>query len=91
MYEALNLKYDVLTKHNYKGLTVENFHRFLIKSVTIAAEERGTNHIFVPTSVEEGYAWNNELIDDTNMFRSTSAIGREFHFPSTSASILCKY
>ena len=51
MCQALNLNYNVLAKRNRKGLSVEHFHRFLNKSVTIAAEERGTNDIFVPASI----------------------------------------
>ena len=51
MCPALNLNYDFLAKHNHKGLSVEHFHCFLNKSVTIAVEERGTNDIFVPTSI----------------------------------------
>ena len=29
MWYALNLNYDVLTKHNHEGLTVEDLYRFL--------------------------------------------------------------
>ena len=56
MCQALNLNYDVLTKRNHNGLSIEYSHRFLNKSVTIAAEERGTNDIFVPTSIAAAYA-----------------------------------
>ena len=38
MCEALNLNHNVLMKRNNKGLTVEHFHRFLNKSITIASE-----------------------------------------------------
>ena len=55
MCQALNLNYDVLTKHNHKDLEVEHFHRFFNKSVTIAAENRGTNDVFVHTSGVVGY------------------------------------
>ena len=44
--KAFYLKHNVLTKHNHRGLTVESFHRFFNKSVTIPAEERDTNDIF---------------------------------------------
>ena len=46
MCEVLNLNYNIFAKRNHKGLSVEHFHRFLNKSVTIATEERGTNDIF---------------------------------------------
>ena len=56
MCKSLRLNYDVLAKRNHKSLTVEHFHRFLNKSVTIAAKERGTNDIFVPAEITTGYA-----------------------------------
>ena len=51
MCHALNLNYNIFAKRNHKGLSVENFHRFLNKSVTIAAEERVTTDIFVPVGI----------------------------------------
>ena len=81
MCDTLNLNYDVLAKRNHKGLTVEHFHRFLNNSITIAAEDRGTNDAFVPVDIAAGYAWNSAPIDDTNILRSIPAIGRELHFP----------
>ena len=53
--QALNLNYDVLAKRNHKGLSVEHFHRFLNKSVTIVEEERGTTDIFAPASIANAY------------------------------------
>ena len=67
MCQALNLNYDVLAKRNHKGISVEHFHRFLNKSVTIAVEKRGTNDIFVPASIASAYAWNSASIDDTDI------------------------
>ena len=81
MCQALNLNYDILAKRNHKGLSVEKFHRFLNKSVTIAAEERGTTNIFVPASIVAGYAWNSVPIGGTDILRSIPAIGRELKFP----------
>ena len=81
MCQALNLNYDVLAKHNHKDLSVEHFHRFLNKILTIAAEERGTNDIFVSTSIAAAYAWNSAPIDDTDIIRSVPAIGRVINFP----------
>ena len=43
MYQAFNLNYDIFTKWNHKGLSIEYFYHFLNKSVTIAVEERITN------------------------------------------------
>ena len=81
MCDALNLNYDVLAKRNHKGLTVEHFHRFLNKSITITAEDCGTNDVLVPAGIAVGYAWNSAPIDDTDIIRSIPAIGRELHFP----------
>ena len=52
-----------------------------MKSVTIAAEERGTNDIFVPTGITAGYAWNSVPIDGTDIIRSIPAISQELRFP----------
>ena len=81
MCRALNLNYNILAKSNYKGLSVEYFHRFLNKSVIVVAEERGTNDIFVPASIVAGYPWNNTPIDGTENIRSIPVIGRELYFP----------
>ena len=81
MCDDLNLNYDVLAKHNHKGINVEHFHRFLNKSNTIADEDCGTNDVFVPAGIAAGYAWNSAPIDGTDILRSIPAIGRELHFP----------
>ena len=81
MCDVLNLNYNVLAKRNHKGLTMEHFHHFLNKSITIAAEDRGTNNIFVPAGISTGYAWNNAPIDGTDILRIIPAIGRKLHFP----------
>ena len=69
MCEALNLNHDVFAKCNHEGLTTKHFHRFLNKSVTIAAEERVTNDIFVPVGITVGYTWNIAPIDGTDILR----------------------
>ena len=81
MCQALNLNYDVLAKRNHKELSVEHFHRFLNKSVTIAAKERGTNDIFVLASIAAVYAWNSVPIDGTDIIRSVPAISRSLNLP----------
>ena len=70
MCQALNLNYDILAKQNHKGISVKNFHRSLNRSVTVAAEERGTNNIFVPAGIAAGYSWNSAPIDGTDILRS---------------------
>ena len=76
MCEALQLNHDIVAKGNHKDLTVEYFHRFLIKSVTTATEERGTNDMFVPTGIAASYAWNSVLISATDILCSIPAIYR---------------
>ena len=55
MCTALDLNYDILAKRNYEGLTVEHFHRFLNKVVTIAMEDRQRNDVFIPAVIAAGY------------------------------------
>ena len=81
MCKALDLNYDILAKRNDKELTVEHFHRFLNKVVTISMEDRQSNGVFVMTWIAVGYMWNSAPIDGTDILRSTIAIGREFRFP----------
>ena len=38
MCQALNLYYNFLAKRNHMGITVENFHGYLKKSITITTE-----------------------------------------------------
>ena len=64
-----------------KVLHLKLFHRFLNKSVTIAAEERGTNDIFAPVGIAAGYTWNSVSIAGTDILHSISIIGRKLHFP----------
>ena len=85
MCEGLNLNHDVLAKRNHKGLTVEHFYRFLNKNVTIAAEEHGTNDIFVSAGIATGYAQNSAPINGTDILCSIPAIGRELYFPLDSS------
>ena len=82
MFEALNLNRDILAKLNHKGLTVEYFHHFFNKSITIATEERSINDIFVPVGVAASYTLNSTLIDGTNILRSIQVIVGNFTFPS---------
>ena len=56
MCKALKINCDILAKGNHKGLLVEKFHRFLNKAITIVAEDKGTNDVFVAASVVTGYA-----------------------------------
>ena len=79
--KPLNVNYDILAKRDHKSLLVKKIHRLLNKAITIAAEDRGTNDIFVAASVVVGYAWNSSPIAGTGILRSVPAIGRELRFP----------
>ena len=46
MCKNLNINHDVLAKSSHKDITIEHFHLFLNKSVTIATGERDINDIF---------------------------------------------
>ena len=81
MCKALRINYETLAKRNHNCLLVEKFHRFLDKAITIAAEDRGTNDIFVAAGVAAGYAWNSSPIDGTDILRSVPVIGRKLRFP----------
>ena len=80
MRKALNLYYDVLAKRNHNSLIVEYLHRFFYKRVTISAEERGTNDMFVLISIAIGYALNSALIDGADILRSILPICQKLHF-----------
>ncbi|MGH7955254.1 MAG: hypothetical protein ACREOZ_04765, partial [Gloeomargaritales cyanobacterium] len=81
MCMKLNIRFHPLSKGNHKALSVERFHRYLNKAVTIAANDRGTNTIFIEAAAVAAYAWNSSPIDGTGIIRSIPAIGREIKFP----------
>ena len=80
MYKTLYINFDILPKINHAGLLVETFHSFINKFITIAAEDRGTNDVFVASGDLAGYVWNASPIYRTNIIRSVPAIGRELYF-----------
>ena len=55
MYKALKLNFDILSKCNHKGLSLEHFHRFLNKATTIAIEDLQSNYVFVSAGIATGY------------------------------------
>ena len=88
MCEVLHLNYD--SKRNYKGLTVENYFRFLNKSVTIAAEERGTNKfLFLLVSQPLTLRIAHRLMV-LIFFAVFQLLVRNFTLPSISVSMLCQ-
>ena len=60
---ALKLSLDCTAKRNHKSLSVERYHRFPKKVVTIATSDRDTLNCFVEVGVSAGYAWNIAHID----------------------------
>ena len=77
----LNIDVHVASRGNHKAVGVEHFHRFLNKAVGIAANDRGTNKVFVEAAHTAAYAWNSSPIDGTDIVRSIPAVGRPFRFP----------
>ena len=80
MCQTLNLNNNISAKRNDQRFTVEHFYPFLNKSITIAAEERSTNDIFVPTSIAADYTYNSVSINGADVLCGIPAIGREFYF-----------
>ena len=81
MCKSLTLNYDFLAKRNHKGLSIDHFHRFPNKSVTITAEDRGTTDVFVSAGIAAGCAWNSAPIDGRDILRIIPVIGRATFFP----------
>jgi len=77
----LNIDLHVAARGNHQAVGVEHFHRFLNKAVAIAANDRGTNTVFVEAAHTAAYAWNSSPIDGTDIIRSVPAVGRPFRFP----------
>lgn len=81
MCKALGLKFHVLAKGNHKAMQVERFHRFLNKVITIKANNRNSNRVFLEAAHVAAYVWNSAPIDGTNIVRSYPAFGCIFCFP----------
>ena len=79
MYQDLNLNNNSLSTRNRKGITLKCFHLFLNINVTIGAEERCTDDIFLHTSIAAGNTWNSAPIDGTYTFRNIPAISCNIH------------
>ena len=77
----LHIELHVAARGNHQAVGVEHFHRFLNKAVAIAANDRGTNTVFVEAAHTAAYAWNSSPIDGTDIIRSVPAVGRPFRFP----------
>ena len=81
MCSILGIKFHAAARGNHKAVSVERFFRFLNKLLTIHANDRATNQVFIETSECAAYAWNSSAIDGTDIIRSVAALGREFKFP----------
>jgi hypothetical protein len=66
---------------NHKAVSVKRFFQYLNKAVTIASSDRGTNLVWVDSSMIATYAWNCSPIDGTDVVRNVPARGCEFRFP----------
>jgi len=81
MCKTLNIHLHCIAKGNHQALSVERFHRYLNKAITITSNDRDTVTDFIPAAVAAAYAWNSSPIDGTDITRSIPAVGREFKFP----------
>ena len=52
--KALHIKFDIFAKINHNGTLVENNRVFINTSITIVAEDRGTNGDFVAAIIIAG-------------------------------------
>ena len=81
MCKILGIRFHAAARGNHKAVSVERYFRVLNKAVTIGANDRGTNAVFVEVAQCTEYAWNSSVIDGTDIIRSVAAVGREFKFP----------
>ncbi len=81
MCNILKLHLWPLARGNHKGNSVERYHRYLNKVMTIQGNALGTNNNFHRIAKTAQYGWNSAPIDDTDVVRSLPAVGREFRFP----------
>jgi hypothetical protein len=91
----LNINFHVAAKGNHKAVSVEHLHQFLNKAVTIAANDRGTNTIFVEAAHTAAYAylahtaayaWNSSPIAGNDIIWSVPAAGRSLRSTPTPIS-----
>ena len=81
MCTTLKINFWCLSRGNHRGNSVERYHRFLNKIQAIAGTGRGTHSVNLQNAKTSQYAWNGAPIDNTDITRSKTAIGREFRFP----------
>jgi hypothetical protein len=81
MCSILKIRFWALARNNHKGLSVEHYHRFLNKIVTISSEEHGSVQIIHQVYKLAQYAWNSATIHGTDITRSLVALGRDLLFP----------
>ena len=81
VYALLNISFHIAARGNHKAVGVDNFQRFLNKSVAIAANDRGTNSVFVEASHTASYAWNSSHIEGTEIIHSVPDVVQPFRFP----------
>ena len=80
MHAALGVIYWSFACGNQKGMSVEKYHWFLIKTQEIAGQYIGTHEVFTHNAKTSQYTWNITPIDATGILRSVADFGREFRF-----------
>jgi hypothetical protein len=64
-----------------QAVSVKDFRRFLNKAVTIAANDHGTNTVFVEAAHTANDAWNSNPIEVTDITCCVPDIGHPFRVP----------
>ena len=85
---TIYLNYDILARNNHKVLLIEHFHHFLNKATKIVMAYRQSNGVIIPDRIAAEYVQNSAPIDETDILRSTVAIGREFQSLTDNLSAL---
>jgi hypothetical protein len=79
---AIDIPHYTVSKGNHKAIICERFHRYYLNKVQkIHAANCETFQDFMYGTIFAVYVWNSAPVDDTNVVRSYTAIGREFPFP----------
>ena len=80
IHEALKITDWWISRENHKGNLVKKFYQFLNKTQKITGGDWRTHSGFIQNANTSHYSWNSAPIDDTDVMRRVSAVGREFRF-----------
>ena len=81
MCKFLKITLWPLSHGNNKGNSVENHHQLLKKKQAISGQNHVIHDVFILNAKTSQYVWNRSPIDNNDVLRSVSDVGREFRFP----------